>query len=141
MVLGQLTLALLSHASQPKGGVKEGQKFAVPFAGGAETVRRTQAPQINVPVGAWRDGLFDCFAYGLCHDHLCVALFCPLSKLIGKEQYWFAGNSIFTFSKSCHWAGHFAPQTEPLWGTRKSRRCCGGILQNPLRVHHLRYPL
>jgi hypothetical protein len=28
------------------------------------------------PVGAWKDGLFDCFKYGICHPHLWLACCC-----------------------------------------------------------------
>lgn len=32
--------------------------------------------RIKAPTGKWKDGLFDCFALGVCHPHLCCAFFC-----------------------------------------------------------------
>ena len=35
----------------------------------------------DIPVGRWRDGLFDCLRLGVCHPVMCNALFCPLILL------------------------------------------------------------
>ena len=55
---------------QPEGGVQEGQTFMAPLPAGV-TANRIQAP-----TGRWKDGLFDCFAYGICHPHLWCAILC-----------------------------------------------------------------
>lgn len=58
----------------PPGGVEHGQKFMVPYGG--EIVR----PKTQVPVGAWKDGLCNCFEYGPCHNHLCMSCWCVPRK-------------------------------------------------------------
>lgn len=56
---------------QPPGGVVEGQIFLSalpPGFGDGE-------PQVNIPTGHWKDGLFDCFNAGIFHPSLWCA-FC-----------------------------------------------------------------
>lgn len=67
----------------PPGGVEEGQKFEIPF----ETQHFTAAAGPNVPVGHWRDGLFDIFRYGLCHPHCWTGCFCHLCKCWTRPNY------------------------------------------------------
>lgn len=58
----------------PPGGVEKGQKFSVPISpnsAGGQGVQKS-----HVPVGHWKDGLCDCFQYGLCHASLCTSLWC-----------------------------------------------------------------
>eukprot|EP00339_Tiarina_fusa_P019449 CAMPEP_0117038926 /NCGR_PEP_ID=MMETSP0472-20121206/27353_1 /TAXON_ID=693140 ORGANISM="Tiarina fusus, Strain LIS" /NCGR_SAMPLE_ID=MMETSP0472 /ASSEMBLY_ACC=CAM_ASM_000603 /LENGTH=181 /DNA_ID=CAMNT_0004749277 /DNA_START=53 /DNA_END=595 /DNA_ORIENTATION=- len=57
----------------PEDGVVEGQTFLAPVP------VDLSGPRINAPTGAWKDGLFDCFNYGVCHPHIWCAFFC--SKL------------------------------------------------------------
>ncbi|KAL3802328.1 hypothetical protein HJC23_007153 [Cyclotella cryptica] len=56
----------------PEGGVVEGQVFLVPlpadFAVGE--------PQLNIPTGRWKDGLFDLANAGICHPSLWCACCC-----------------------------------------------------------------
>ena len=65
-----LLLFTLFGIYQPEGGVQEGQSFLAPVPPAAT------AASLKAPKGRWKDGLFDCFAYGVCHPHLCCALFC-----------------------------------------------------------------
>jgi len=61
----------------PPGGIEQGQKFSVPYGGNIVSTRT-----MNVPVGAWKDSIFNCFAYGPCHNHLCLSCWCVPSKCI-----------------------------------------------------------
>lgn len=54
----------------PVGGIEEGQTFTVP----AKVLTATKTSQ--VPVGAWRDSLCNCCAYGCCHPQLCLTCWC-----------------------------------------------------------------
>mmetsp|Transcript_5026 Transcript_5026/g.14647 ORF Transcript_5026/g.14647 Transcript_5026/m.14647 type:complete len:251 (-) Transcript_5026:275-1027(-) len=54
----------------PDGGVAEGEKFLAPVPALATNSR------IIAPTGKWKDGLFSCFSLGVCHPHLCCALWC-----------------------------------------------------------------
>jgi len=55
----------------PPGGIEQGQKFSVPYGGNIVSTRT-----MNVPVGAWKDSIFNCFEYGPCHNHLCLSCWC-----------------------------------------------------------------
>jgi Cys-rich protein (TIGR01571 family) len=70
----------------PVGGVEEGQKFSVPFPAGANGYSGSAVPRASVPVGAWRDGLCDCFSHGLIHPMLWNACYCRLI-LIGQVMH------------------------------------------------------
>jgi hypothetical protein len=58
----------------PPGGIEQGQKFEVPFPQHLESA----ISGISVPVGHWRDGLFEIFRYGACHPHCWTGCFCHL---------------------------------------------------------------
>lgn len=62
----------------PVGGVEEGQKFSVPFPAGANGYSGSAIPRASVPVGHWKDGLCDCFRFGVIHPALWNACCCPL---------------------------------------------------------------
>jgi hypothetical protein len=64
----------------PNGGVEQGQSFSVPLPETVESL--IQGKGISIPVGHWRDGLFDIFHYGLCHPAVWSACCCHLCKLI-----------------------------------------------------------
>merc|ERR1719253_2203090 len=66
----------------PAGGVAEGQKFSVPFPAGANGYSGAAAPRASVPVGAWKDGLCDCFRHGLVHPVLWNACCCRLRSRV-----------------------------------------------------------
>lgn len=62
----------------PPGGVEKGQKFTISLSaddpaafGGTPAVQK-----MNVPVGHWKDGLWDCCQYGICDAHLCISFWC-----------------------------------------------------------------
>jgi hypothetical protein len=75
----------------PPGGVEKGQYFAVPLptnavgaqffndgllgSGGSHNGRI-----ISIPVGHWRDGLFEFYKYGICHPHCWTACCCSTCK-------------------------------------------------------------
>ena len=60
-------------ATVPAGGVQKGETFSC-------YMRDLDQVGSDIPVGRWRDGVFDCFSLGLCHPVICNALFCPLGK-------------------------------------------------------------
>lgn len=73
------------NVTVPEGGVEEGQAFMVPMPeeqaptvtsgslpGNSATTTSKQS-DFAVPTGKFRDGLCDCFNYGLCHPFLCMA--------------------------------------------------------------------
>lgn len=63
----------------PTGGVEEGQVFAVSIP--QATITNPSSSSILPPIGAWRDGICDCFSYGVCHSHCVTSCCCPLCKL------------------------------------------------------------
>ena len=72
---------------QPPGGVVEGQIFLSalpPGFGDGE-------PQINIPTGHWKDGLFDCFNAGIFHPSLWCA-FC-----FTQGEIYFAIRMLFAY--------------------------------------------
>jgi len=84
----------------PPGGVKEGQKIVVPFTNHETTSELTPLAAIDTaPHGHWKDGLCDCFKYGICHPSLCNAFFCP-QLLMGQilTRYVHAASPFRTFS-------------------------------------------
>jgi hypothetical protein len=68
----------------PKGGVEENHRFMVPVVSAAK-----RATTDGAPVGGWKDGLCDCFRYGICHPHLWLACyFSPiaLAQVMTRER-------------------------------------------------------
>lgn len=61
-------------ATVPAGGVQKGETFSC-------YMRDLEKVGSDIPVGRWRDGLFDCFKFGCLHGVICNALFCPLVML------------------------------------------------------------
>ncbi len=60
------------------GGVAKGQLFK-----GQTYPRIVESnQQLRVPMGGWKDSLFDFCRYGPFHSSLCLAVFCPLGELI-----------------------------------------------------------
>lgn len=55
----------------PMGGVKNGEIFLAPAP---EGYRGEEL--LNVPKGYWKDGLFDCFRYGVFHPSVCMPCWC-----------------------------------------------------------------
>ena len=60
-------------ATVPPGGVTKGQRFV-------STMRELETIEIPIPLGAWRDGIKDCFSDGMCHPLFLNALFLPCSE-------------------------------------------------------------
>lgn len=61
-------------ATVPAGGVQKGETFS-------SYMRDLEKVGSDIPVGRWRDGLFDCCSIGCCHPVICNALCCPLAIL------------------------------------------------------------
>jgi Cys-rich protein (TIGR01571 family) len=61
----------------PMGGVFKGQTFKSQTQ--ARIVESNQ--QLRVPMGGWKDGLFDFLKYGPFHSSFCLAICCPLVAL------------------------------------------------------------
>lgn len=57
----------------PPGGVDAGEIFLVPEPDSSFTKNQQR---IDAPTGRWKDGLFDCFTYGILHPSVCCACWC-----------------------------------------------------------------
>ena len=85
-------------ATVPVGGVQKGETFSC-------FMRDLEKVGSDIPVGRWRDGLFDCFKFGCCHGVICNAIFCPLGKfyeslLFNRGVVWAV--SLCAFSVCSH---------------------------------------
>jgi Cys-rich protein (TIGR01571 family) len=60
----------------PAGGIEKGQTFTVPFP--EQLTHATSMMNVSIPVGSWRDGLFEFFKHGFCHPHLWTTWLCTL---------------------------------------------------------------
>ena len=75
----------------PVGGVEKGQTFAVPLTPTEISDFTTSSTAggtgggsggtISIPVGHWRDGLFQFYKYGICHPHCWTSCCCTTCKL------------------------------------------------------------
>lgn len=72
-----VVLLCSNYYFQPEGGSVQGQKFAVPYKPGVVHATSVQA---NI-TGAWKDDIFDCSTFGVCHPSLVNACCCPLILL------------------------------------------------------------
>ena len=63
----------------PPGGIEKGQTFSVPFPSQVQS-RLASSTTIRVPVGNWRDGMFEFYKYGVCHPHCWTACCCTTCK-------------------------------------------------------------
>jgi Cys-rich protein (TIGR01571 family) len=63
-------------ATVPAGGVRKGQTFSC---------HMREMKESDIPLGRWRDGLFDCFRYGVTHPMLLNSVICPLLALSQVE--------------------------------------------------------
>lgn len=61
----------------PHGGVAKGQKFH----GQTQAQIQNERKNIRIPVGGWKDGLFDFCRFGPMHPSVCCAVCCPLIAL------------------------------------------------------------
>lgn len=59
-------------ATVPAGGVQKGQAFTC--------YMRDEMGDDGAPTKRWRDGLFDCFRYGVCHPMALNSICCPICK-------------------------------------------------------------
>lgn len=69
------TLSLPFSTFQPDGGVQDGETFQATVVGPSKSAADASSP-FNVPVGGWRDGIFDCCTRGCCHTTCCRAYWC-----------------------------------------------------------------
>jgi len=64
---------------QPRGGVRQGESFRSRIV---QIDVEDSVPEEHVtdghdiPTGAWRDGVWDCWTHGVCHAHICLACWC-----------------------------------------------------------------
>lgn len=65
-------------ATVPAGGVKKGQPFTC--------YMRDAMNEDGAPTYRWRDGVFDCFRYGVCHPMALNSIFCPLRKYLFHNE-------------------------------------------------------
>ena len=87
-------------ATVPLGGVRRGNRFSCPM-------KSLDRVEVQSPTGAWRDGLFSIFKFGIFHPLVLNALFLPLIAVCqitsrnhltwaGDYGYRFQSMSIFT---------------------------------------------
>ena len=72
-----------TNLDQPllSGNNEEEPIIAAPVA--AEVDRTdNDAEEDHVPTGKWKDSLFNCFSYGLCHQSLLCACCCPIGEYL-----------------------------------------------------------
>jgi Cys-rich protein (TIGR01571 family) len=94
MLLHSFSLVLLTNVlslfrAQPEGGVKLGETFRglmvnkIPVAKAkfAALSMQEDASSFEIPMGRWRDGIFDFCTHGPCHALCCLTRFCPLIAL------------------------------------------------------------
>ena len=70
----------------PAGGVEQGQQFSVPFP----EKLSSGVTGIHIPVGHWRDELFQFLNYGICHPHLWTSWLCTFlaaGQVIRRMQF------------------------------------------------------
>jgi Cys-rich protein (TIGR01571 family) len=65
-------------ATVPPGGVQQGETFTC-------YMRELDSVAIDIPVGYWKDGLFNMCELGWCHPIAWISIFCPLVAL-GQVQ-------------------------------------------------------
>ena len=65
-------------ATVPPGGVTKGQRFV-------STMQELETIEIPVPLGAWRDGIKDCFNDGVCHPLFLNTLFFPCGESLTES--------------------------------------------------------
>lgn len=76
----------------PDGGVQQGDVFLSPMPDGFKKEKL-----INAPKGRWKDGVFDCFKYGIFHDHIMWATFCTeiaMGQVMQRMRLSWLGNRI-----------------------------------------------
>jgi hypothetical protein len=67
-------------ATVPQGGVRKGETFSC-------YMKDLENTDTEIPIGGWKDGLFDCFKHGVFHPLLCNAIVCPLRKFQRDTYY------------------------------------------------------
>ena len=75
-------------ATVPVGGIRKGQTFSCLMK---------EMRDSDIPVGRWKDGLFDCFHYGVAHPMLLNSILCPLialSQVQGREELDVLGRTV-----------------------------------------------
>ena len=78
----------------PPGGVEKGQTFAVPMPMFTTTRSTTTTTTTTIPVGHWRDHLYDCFRHGICHPHCWASWMCTFlatGQVIRRMQFDWTG--------------------------------------------------
>jgi hypothetical protein len=65
-------------AMVPPDGVRKGETFSC-------YMRDLDIVGSEIPVGRWRDSLFDCFKHGVSHPLVLNAVFCPLSTCFSSK--------------------------------------------------------
>jgi len=76
----------LYQVQVPRGGVEKGQIISVPMPEQC----KGRLIGFHIPVGHWRDGLFDCFKYGVCHAHCWMSWMCTFlatGQVIRRMQF------------------------------------------------------
>ena len=78
----------------PRGGVKQGQTFSVPFVPSSEGTALLNSNN-NLTLGWWKDGLCDCCRFGCCHPVLWNAFICPqilMGQVLTSSRMTWLGN-------------------------------------------------
>jgi hypothetical protein len=96
-------------ATVPAGGVQKGETFSC-------YMRDLEKVGSDIPVGRWRDGLFDCCRIGWCHPVIWNGLLCPLGEFdLSFTQRTYSGSLFSLF------AAVFCSSFESNFDTRRVR--------------------
>lgn len=99
----QLTVDINGQAAVvavPDGGVLAGETFQASFV-------TTADGSGNIPVGAWRDGIFSCCTLGCCHPSCCTAYWCPslaLGQVMTRMNLDWTGAPVPTDRRAAGWS-------------------------------------
>jgi Cys-rich protein (TIGR01571 family) len=87
-------------ATVPQGGVRKGETFSC-------YMKDLENTDTEIPIGRWRDGLFDCFKHGVFHPLLCNTIVCPLialSQIMTRMGFDFLGRPAHDIPKKGIWS-------------------------------------
>lgn len=74
----------------PEGGVQKGDVFLAPMP-----IGHKMEDLISIPRGRWKDGIFECFRYGVFHPHIWCSLICneiAMAQVMERMRFSWIGN-------------------------------------------------
>lgn len=106
----QLTVDIngeVTVVSVPAGGVQAGETFQGTVVGPDKSAAVDTSSPFNIPVGGWRDGIFDCCNHGCCHTSCCTAYWCPnlaVGQLMTRMGLDWTGSPVPTNRYATGWS-------------------------------------